>query len=556
MKLWKKTCVAFLAALMAFLSVNVKDVNAEEAAAPAKKSVISIDAGRKYFSEEQLKAIIDKAYKNGYTSVEILLGNDGLRFVLDDMSMQVNGKTYASDDVKKAITAGNNSYYADPNGDVLTEAEMNRILAYAKERDVDIIPGINSPGHMDAILVAMEELGLENVRYAKDGKVSERTVNIENPEAIEFTQSLVKKYVDYFSASKVCEIFNFGADEYANDVFSVPGWEELQNLNIYGKFVDYVNEMAALIKEKNLRPMCFNDGIYYNSDDSFGTFDEDIIISYWTAGWWGFYVAKSEFLANKGHDILNTNDSWYWVLGNITDGGYKYENTIKNIEEKEFDQLCDNSKTATIGSMQAIWCDDPSKSHDMDRILELMDRFSNKHRNILVRPADYSKVDAALATVPADLSIYTEETVKAVNAAVEAVVRGQKETAQNIVDGYAVAIEKAVANLQLRKADYTKVDAAIEKAEKLNPKDYNNFDSVTKAIKVVVRDLDITKQAQVDAYAKAIEDAIAGLIKKTVAENKNEGVAPVTGDGTVPFVWVALCVIAAGSVVTMKKKRA
>lgn len=66
-----------------------------------EKSVLSIDAGRKYFSEDQLKQIIDKAYKNGYTSVQILLGNDGLRFVLDDMSMQVNGKSYASEDVKK-----------------------------------------------------------------------------------------------------------------------------------------------------------------------------------------------------------------------------------------------------------------------------------------------------------------------------------------------------------------------------------------------------------------------------------------------------------------------
>lgn len=551
MKLWKKTCIAFLAALMAFLSVNVKDVNAEEAAAPAKRSVFSIDAGRKYFSEDQLKAIIDKAYKNGYTSVQILLGNDGLRFVLDDMSMQVNGKTYASDDVKKAITAGNNAYYADPNGDVLTEAEMNRVLAYAKERGLDVIPGINSPGHMDAILVAMEELGLENVRYTKDGKVSERTVNIENPEAIEFTQSLVKKYVDYFSASGACEIFNFGADEYANDVFSVPGWEELQNLNIYGKFIDYVNELAKIIKEANLRPMCFNDGIYYDSKDSFGTFDKDIIISYWTAGWWGFNVAKSEYLANKGHDILNTNDSWYWVLGNITDGGYKYEDTIKNIDnpEKKFTTLCDGKETETIGSMQAVWCDDPSKPHDMDRILELMDRFSNRHRNFLIRPADYSKVDAALAKVPADLSIYTEETVKAVNTAVEAVVRGLKETNQDKVDGYAAAIETAVANLQLRKADYTKVDAAIEKAEKLNPKDYKNFDVVTKAIKAVVRDLDITKQAQVDAYAKAIEDAIASLEAKAKK-------APQTGNGDVPFAWMALCVIAAGSVVTMKKKRA
>ena len=117
---------------MAFFSVNVGNVDAKETVT-TKKSVLSIDAGRKYFSEDQLKQIIDKAYKNGYTSVQILLGNDGLRFVLDDMSMQVNGKSYASEDVKKAITAGNNSYYADPNGDVLTEDEMDRIVAYAKE---------------------------------------------------------------------------------------------------------------------------------------------------------------------------------------------------------------------------------------------------------------------------------------------------------------------------------------------------------------------------------------------------------------------------------------
>lgn len=557
MKLWKKLCITFLVALMAFFSVNVGNVDAKETVT-TKKSVLSIDAGRKYFSEDQLKQIIDKAYKNGYTSVQILLGNDGLRFVLDDMSMQVNGKSYASEDVKKAITAGNNSYYADPNGDVLTEDEMDRIVAYAKERGLDIIPGINSPGHMDSILVAMEQLGLENVRYTKDGKESERTVNIENPEAIEFTQVLVKKYIDYFSASGVCEIFNFGADEYANDVFGVPGWGELQKLNIYDKFIDYTNDMAALIKEANMLPMCFNDGIYYNSDDKFGTFDKDIIISYWTAGWWGFDVAKPSYFAEKGHKILNTNDAWYWVLGNITseDGIYAYENTRKNIEAKPYNELAGGSTVDTIGSMQAIWCDNPSKEHDMDRVLTLMDAFSEKHRDILVRPADYSKVDAALAKVPADLSIYTEETVKAVNDATAAVVRNLKETEQATVDGYAAAIENAVAKLELRKADYTKVDEAIQKAEKLNAKDYKNFDAVTKAVNAVVRDLDITKQAQVDAYAKAIEDAIAQLEKKTVTENISKPTAPQTGDVASPFTWMTLCVIAGGCVVTMKKRRA
>lgn len=246
------------------------------------------------------------------------------------------------------------------------------------------------------------------------------------------------------------------------------------------------------------------------------------------------------------------------MLGNITseDGIYAYENTLKNIEAKPYNELAGGSTVDTIGSMQAIWCDNPSKEHDMDRVLTLMDAFSEKHRDILVRPADYSKVDAALAKVPADLSIYTEETVKAVNDATAAVVRNLKETEQATVDGYAAAIENAVAKLELRKADYTKVDEAIQKAEKLNAKDYKNFDAVTKAVNAVVRDLDITKQAQVDAYAKAIEDAIAQLEKKTVTENISKPTAPQTGDVASPFTWMTLCVIAGGCVVTMKKRRA
>lgn len=66
--------------------------------------------------------------------------------------------------------------------------------------------------------------------------------------------------------------------------------------------------------------MAFNDGIYYNSDTSFGTFDKDIIVSMWTGGWGRYDVASSKFLVEKGHQILNTNDAWYYVLGRNTDG--------------------------------------------------------------------------------------------------------------------------------------------------------------------------------------------------------------------------------------------
>lgn len=70
----------------------------------AKNKVISIDAGRKYFTLDQLKRIVDKASELGYSDVHLLLGNDGLRFLLNDMTITANGKTYASDDVKKLLS--------------------------------------------------------------------------------------------------------------------------------------------------------------------------------------------------------------------------------------------------------------------------------------------------------------------------------------------------------------------------------------------------------------------------------------------------------------------
>ena len=68
------------------------------------------------------------------------------------------------------------------------------------------------------------------------------------------------------------------------------------------------------------------------------------------------------------------------MLGNITseDGIYAYENTLKNIEAKPYNELAGGSTVDTIGSMQAIWCDNPSKEHDMDRVLTLMDAFSEE----------------------------------------------------------------------------------------------------------------------------------------------------------------------------------
>lgn len=128
-------------------------------------------------------------------------------------------------------------------------------------------------------------------------------------------------------------------------------------------------------------------------------------------------------------------------------------------------------------------------------------------------PADYSSVDAAIAQVNT-LNKDNYKDFSAVEAAVDAVVRNKKIAEQPAVDAMAEAIEGAIAALQYKDADYTKVDEALAKANALNKNSYQDFSAVEKAIADVVRDKNITEQSEVDAMAKAIEDAIAELVKK------------------------------------------
>ena len=131
------------------------------------------------------------------------------------------------------------------------------------------------------------------------------------------------------------------------------------------------------------------------------------------------------------------------------------------------------------------------------------------------KDADYTKVDAAIAKANA-LNKDNYKDFSSVETAVSAVVRGKNITEQSKVDAMAKAIEDAIAALQYKDADYTKVDAAIAKAKALKKDDYKDFSAVESAVSAVVRGKNITEQSKVDAMAKAIEDALAALQYKDV----------------------------------------
>ena len=435
----------------------------------AKKKIVSIDAGRKYFSPEQLKEIIDKAKHYGYTDLHLLVGNDGLRFMLDDMSITANGKNYASDDVKRAIEKGTNDYYNDPNGNHLTENQMTDLINYAKDKGIGLIPTVNSPGHMDAILNAMKELGIQNPNFSYFGKESARTVDLDNEQAVAFTKALIDKYAAYFA--KKTEIFNIGLDEYANDATNAKGWTVLQTKGKYSKFITYANDLAHIVKSHGLKPMAFNDGIYYNSDTSFGTFDKDIIVSMWTGGWGGYDVASSKLLVEKGHQILNTNDAWYYVLGRNADGQgwYNLDQGLNGIKNTPITSVpkSDGATIPFIGGMVAAWADTPSARYSPSRLFKLMRQFANSNAEYFA--ADYESAEQALNEVPKDLNRYTAESVAAVKEAEKAIrsldsnlSRAQQDT----IDQAIAKLQEAVSNLTFTPEAQKEEDAKRE-VEKL-----------------------------------------------------------------------------------------
>lgn len=139
----------------------------------------------------------------------------------------------------------------------------------------------------------------------------------------------------------------------------------------------------------------------------------------------------------------------------------------------------------------------------------------NALAGLRVRKADYSKVEEAIKKIPADLSLYTDASVKALEDAKNSVVTERPVTEQESVDGYAKKIEAAIAGLTYKDADYSKVDAVVKKI----PNDLKKYtDESVKAVNdakaAIVRGKNITEQKTVDGYAAALEKAIAGLKQK------------------------------------------
>ena len=137
-------------------------------------------------------------------------------------------------------------------------------------------------------------------------------------------------------------------------------------------------------------------------------------------------------------------------------------------------------------------------------------------------PADYSRLDEALNSVPSDLSVYTDESIKKVEQAKASVVRNLKASEQAQVDQFTADIKKAVSELEYKKADYSKVEQALKNIpEDLSPYTQTSSENLRQAEESVIKNLPASEQKKVDAFAENINKAITELAPLKALPVKN-----------------------------------
>ena len=347
--------------------------------------IFHLDCGRKYFTVSEIEGIIDQLAENHYTHIQLAFGNNGFRFLLNDMSVKANNKTYSSDDVKNAVTNGNTTYSNGKNtaSTMLSETDMDTIIAYAKGKDISIIPMLNTPGHMDALVSAMRELSVGTQR-------SDSEMSLTSDAQVEFIKALQQKYITYF-ASKGSKYYNLAADEY-----SFSGLNDTE----YTVFAKYVNEVAKMVKDAKMTPLAYNDGFLYSGKTTSVPFDKDIVICYWAQD--TNYASVTE-LHNAGFKILNNNDAWYYVLGDYLNfwahPQWRYADAKEGIQKVPVTQAKNvaDKEIPVVGSVLCCWCDGPhlSWADSKDKVYDLIATMANYNPDYFTDKVKLSASDDA-----------------------------------------------------------------------------------------------------------------------------------------------------------------
>lgn len=262
--------------------------NNKKYATTSAMGIVFLDCSYRYFSVVQIKRILDQMYSAGLHFFEFGFwgSGHGISFKLDDMTFIAGEKAY---DVEASIITSSGKY--------LTESDVEEIITYAANKDIEIIPSVDAPGHMNAALTPYPEY-----RWDDDGVGA---LDIFNPSACDYAIGFVEMYAKWFAARGV-KHFNIGCDEWA-DVTT--GYYSLFAKHRYA-YADFINRLAHAVAKYRFVIHCWNDPLYLTGGN-FPIFNRGMMVHYWskqTNNW-----ATAQKIKAMGHELINASQSIYWV---------------------------------------------------------------------------------------------------------------------------------------------------------------------------------------------------------------------------------------------------
>ncbi|MFF3341761.1 beta-N-acetylhexosaminidase [Streptomyces flavidovirens] len=304
---------------------------------PAKpQRGVMLDTARKHFSADWIE---DTVREMG----DLKLNQLGLHFS-DDQGFRI-----ASDSHPEVVSQQH-----------LTKAEVRRIVKLAESRHITVIPEIDSPGHLGAVMDAHPELQLRDAQ----GVPTRGAVDIANPDSARIVDDLLSEYAGLFPGRYV----HLGGDEYQaltkrNPEASYPGLarEAVRKYGPNAKIQDlatgWLNDRAATLRPRGKSLKAWNDGLHAGGVVKA---DQDREVEYWTGKEIG--AREPQEYLSEGRKLVNANDEYlYYVLGEPNTFTYPTGRRIYEswtplvlrgttpVPARYADQI--------LGGRLAIWCD-------------------------------------------------------------------------------------------------------------------------------------------------------------------------------------------------------
>ena len=299
-----------------------------------------LDCARKFFTKDWIISLIKDLSWQKYNSIQIHFSeNEGFRLQSDTLEA-IDGFQYV-----------NNQY--------LTKQDMLEIIQVANEYHIEVIPSLDSPGHLGAVLRYLPSDYSCASLFPSDGRRAQCFNIFTNDEARGFLIDLMTEFIDFFSEAG-CKRFNIGGDEFL-EKFSNFSNEQ------YVQIMEYFNEVSAIAKSKGMTPRTWNDGVMYGNYTGY-KLDPDIEICYWAAPQ---NCASIEKFVQNGNRVINFSDTYmyyvlssWWLQNACPEGDRIYRewnpgkfSTLQGGIPQTYKKPYANF---IKGGSYAVWCDSPN----------------------------------------------------------------------------------------------------------------------------------------------------------------------------------------------------